>query len=68
MLEELAREVRMVHSGQAALDLVRQWRPDISICNIGMPGMDRYETCRRLRQVPDLEKAAIAGVSGYGGP
>ena len=47
---------------------IRQWRPDIPICNIGMPGMDRYETCRRLLQVPDLEKAAIAAVSGYGGP
>jgi CheY-like chemotaxis protein len=29
--------------------------------------MDGDETCRRLRQLPGLEKAVIASVSGYGG-
>lgn len=37
------------------------------LCDIGMAGMDGYETCRRLRQVPVMEKAVIAAVSGYGG-
>lgn len=67
MLEGLARETRMAHSGQAALDLVREWRPDIILCDLGMPGMDGYQTCQRLRQVPELEKIHIAAVSGYGG-
>jgi two-component system CheB/CheR fusion protein len=30
--------------------------------------MDGYETCRRLRQVPGMEKVLIAAVSGYDGP
>jgi signal transduction histidine kinase/DNA-binding response OmpR family regulator len=68
MLAGLAREIRMVHSGQAALDLAGQWRPDVILCDIGMPGMDGYETCRRLRRVPGLETAVIAAVTGYGGP
>jgi two-component system CheB/CheR fusion protein len=66
MLEGLAREIQMVHSGAAAIDLVGDWRPEIIVCDIGMPGMDGYETCRRLRQVPGLEKTLIAAVSGYG--
>jgi CheY-like chemotaxis protein len=32
-----------------------------------MPGMGRYETCCRLRQVPGLEKALTAAVSAYRG-
>lgn len=32
-----------------------------------MPGMDGYETCRRFRQIPGLDKTLIAAVSGYGG-
>ena len=66
MLEGLAREIKMVHSGQAALDRAPQFRPELIVCDIGMPGMDGYETCRRLRQVPGMEKTLIAAVSGYG--
>jgi two-component system CheB/CheR fusion protein len=66
VLEGLAREIKMVHSGAAAVELVGRWRPNIILCDIGMPGMDGYETCRRLRQVPGLEKTLIAAVSGYG--
>jgi two-component system CheB/CheR fusion protein len=66
MLEGLAREIKMVHSGAAAVETAPEFKPDIIVCDIGMPGMDGYETCRRLRQVPDLEKVLIAAVSGYG--
>jgi PAS domain S-box-containing protein len=68
MLEGLARETRMVHSGAAAVETAGQWRPDVIVCDLGMPGMDGYETCRRLRRLPGLEKVVIAAVSGYGGP
>jgi two-component system CheB/CheR fusion protein len=57
----------MAHSGQAAVELARDWRPDLVLCDLGMPGMDGYETCRRLRQLPGLERAVIAAVSGYSG-
>jgi two-component system CheB/CheR fusion protein len=66
MLEGLARELRMVHSGRAAIEVAGQWRPDIILCDLGMPGIDGYETCRRLRRLPGLEKVVIAAVSGYG--
>jgi CheY-like chemotaxis protein len=66
VLEGLAREIKMVHSGPAAIELAGQWRPDIILCDLGMPGMDGYETCRRLRQLPGLGKVLIAAVSGYG--
>ncbi len=67
ILEELAREIRTVHSGTAALETAREWRPDIILCDLGMPQMDGYEVCRRLRQVPELEGVLIVAVSGYGG-
>jgi two-component system CheB/CheR fusion protein len=66
MLEGLAREIKMVHSGAAALETAPEFKPDIIICDIGMPGMDGYETCRRLRRLAGLEKVVIAAVSGYG--
>jgi PAS domain S-box-containing protein len=62
----LAREIKMVHSGQAALEVAPEFHPDVIVCDIGMPGMDGYETCRRLRQLPGLGEVVIAAVSGYG--
>jgi two-component system CheB/CheR fusion protein len=66
VLEGPAGEIKMVHSGPAAIQLAGQWLPDIILCDLGMPGMDGYETCRRLRQLPGLGKVLIAAVSGYG--
>ncbi len=66
LLEGLAREARTVHSGAEAMELAHDWRPDLILCDIGMAGMDGYETCRRLRRLPGLEKTVIAAVSGYG--
>ncbi len=66
MLEGLAREIKMVHSGTAALEVAPALKPDVIVCDIGMTGMDGYETCRGLRQAPGLEKVVIAAVSGYG--
>ena len=67
MLEGLAREVKMAHSGAAAVELARDFRPQLVLCDLGMPGMDGYETCRQLRRLPGLERTVIAAISGYGG-
>jgi two-component system CheB/CheR fusion protein len=67
VLDGLAREIKMVHSGAAAIETARQWHPDLILCDLGMPIMDGYETCRRLRQLPGLGGVVIAAVSGYGG-
>jgi PAS domain S-box-containing protein len=66
ILEGLARETKMAFSGSAALEIAPEFKPDLILCDIGMPGMDGYETCRRLRQLPGLDKTVIAAVSGYG--
>jgi CheY-like chemotaxis protein len=66
MLQGLARETRTVHSGTEAVETASVFRPDIILCDLGMPGMDGYETCRRLRQLPALNKTLTVAVTGYG--
>ena len=68
LLEGLAHEVKFALSGAAALQLASDFRPEIIFCDIVMPEMDGYETCRRLRQLPGLEHVVIVAVSGYGRP
>jgi DNA-binding response OmpR family regulator len=49
-LEEAGITVLVAVDGQAALDLVRRITPDLILMDAIMPGLDGFETCRRLKQ------------------
>jgi signal transduction histidine kinase len=44
--------VLTVDSGKAAIGVFEEFHPDLVLLDILMPGMDGYETCRRLRAIP----------------
>ena len=50
--------------GQGALETVRFQRPDLIVLDVMMPGMNGYETCRRLRAQPGLELIPILMMTG----
>lgn len=58
--------VESCHSGQAALALTQSFQPQAILLDISMPGMDGYETCRRLREQPGGQRVVIIAVTGYG--
>jgi signal transduction histidine kinase/CheY-like chemotaxis protein len=60
-------DVQVAHDGQAALESVRQLRPEVVLMDIGLPGMDGYEVARRLREDADLAAGIVllAAVTGY---
>ncbi len=66
LLEGLARDIRTAGNGPQALALARAFRPEVILCDIGLPGMDGCELARRLRQEPGLGEVLLAAVSGYG--
>jgi len=61
-------EVLVAHDGDTGLKLARSFRPQVILCDIGLPGIDGYEVARRLRAEPDLHGAFIIAVSGYAAP
>jgi PAS domain S-box-containing protein len=66
LLRLQGHEVRVAHSGPAALEAVKDYAPDVVFLDIGMPGMDGYEVARRLRRQPGLEKVVLAALTGWG--
>jgi signal transduction histidine kinase len=54
LLRLLGDDIRVVHNGKAALDTVREWRPEVMLLDIGMPGMSGYEVARQIRRMPEL--------------
>ena len=58
------------YTGPDGLAAAVQWRPDIVLMDIGLPGLDGYEVARRLRSDPTLgkggEKMRLIALTGYG--
>jgi CheY-like chemotaxis protein/nitrogen-specific signal transduction histidine kinase len=52
-------EVRAAASAEEARELVQEWRPDIVVTDIGMPGEDGYDLLRWLRQQTALPVVAL---------
>jgi CheY-like chemotaxis protein len=59
-------EVRVASNALKALDIVRAFRPEVILADIGLPGIDGHELARRIRQDPDLAAnlELLAAVTG----
>ena len=47
-------EIRVAHDGESALELMRDWRPDLVLTDLAMPNVDGIELCRRVRSASDV--------------
>jgi len=66
LLELYGCEVALAHTGPEGLELARRTRPEVIVCDIGLPGMDGYALARALRQEAELEHVLLLAMSGYG--
>jgi signal transduction histidine kinase len=55
--------VRAARSGQQALSLIRDAKPDVVVSDVAMGGMDGYELCRRLRAVEETRAVPVVLVT-----
>lgn len=53
-LREAGYRVLLAHDGERGLDLVNTQRPSLAILDIGLPGIDGLEVCRRIRATSRL--------------
>lgn len=51
--------VDLCDSGQAAIERVPEFKPDLILLDVMMPGMDGVETFGRLRTIPELNETPI---------
>jgi adenylate cyclase len=58
--------VHTVSSGEAALDFLDQQLPDLILLDVLMPGIDGYETCRRIRATPATTYLPVVMITASG--
>jgi signal transduction histidine kinase/DNA-binding response OmpR family regulator len=66
LLEMEGFEVRMAHDGQEALAVAREFRPNVVLLDIGLPGMNGFEVAHGLRSQPESREALLIALTGYG--
>ncbi|WP_422924858.1 ATP-binding protein [Singulisphaera sp. PoT] len=60
------QEVRVAYDGMSALETARDFRPELVLLDIGMPGMDGYEVVRQLRPTPEAQGTMFVALTGWG--
>jgi CheY-like chemotaxis protein len=65
LLRSLGHETSVAHNGMEALRLATEFRPQVVLLDIGMPGLDGYEVARRLRTMKK-QGMRIVAITGWG--
>ncbi|HEY4374874.1 MAG TPA: PAS domain S-box protein [Burkholderiales bacterium] len=68
LLRRQGHEVTTVHDGPGAIETADNFRPEIVLLDIGMPGMNGLEVARRLRARNASPRPLIVAVTGWGKP
>lgn len=58
-LEKGGYEVKTASEGSKAVEIAKKFTPDLVLLDIMMPKMDGVETCRLIREIPEMQKSFV---------
>lgn len=68
LLELEGHAVEVAYDGTAGILRARAFRPDVVLCDLGLPGMNGYDVARELSADRALRPSRLVAVSGYATP
>jgi CheY-like chemotaxis protein len=66
LLTLLGHDVRVAYTGPDGVATARDWRPEVIVCDIGLPDLDGYGVAAAVRSDPATAGALLIAVTGYG--
>ena len=66
LLLETGHEVLTVHDGPSALVAALDFRPNVVLLDIGLPGMDGHEVAMKLHEQVIFKDTVLVAMTGYG--
>lgn len=65
LLRQDGHEVDFAINGYAALEVAKRFRPEVVLLDLGLPGMDGFDVCSRLKSEPAFSATRIIAVTAY---
>jgi len=66
MLTLMGNETQTAYDGLAALEVAEMFRPDVILLDIGLPKLNGYDACRRIREQAWSKGIVIVALTGWG--
>jgi signal transduction histidine kinase len=66
LLEDTGHTVWAALSGTDGINLVQEVRPNVVLCDLGLPHMGGVEICRRIRALPIANPPLMVAITGWG--
>jgi DNA-binding response OmpR family regulator len=66
LLRLRGNDTRTAYDGQQGVELSGEFRPDVVLLDIGLPKLDGYEACRRIREQSWGKQMVLIAVTGWG--
>jgi len=66
LLAAYGHKTHVVHDGMEALEAAERLHPEVVLLDIGLPKLDGYDACRRIRSQPWGGKMVLVALTGYG--
>lgn len=65
LLIDMGHTVEYAINGYVALDVAKRFRPDFVLLDLGLPGIDGFEVCRRMKQDPELRRVRVVALTAF---
>jgi len=66
LVQESGHDVRTAYDGSSVLEAALDYRPNVVLLDIGLPGLNGFEVAKRIRQQPALQNTVLVAMTGYG--
>lgn len=66
MLRIMGNDTQTAYDGQEGVRISDEFRPDVVLLDIGLPKLNGYEACRRIREQPWGKDIVLVAVTGWG--
>jgi CheY-like chemotaxis protein len=66
LMKITGNETHTAHDGQEAVEAAARLRPDVIVLDIGLPKMNGFEACRKIREQPWSKTIVMVALTGWG--